>query len=83
MEFKIKNIDGSSAGNHKVRESVFGIQPNLSVVRQAVLSELSNTRTGEVEFLSLNVKFLSSISEAISIRYFEKCITLFCDNFCV
>ncbi len=46
MEFKIKNIDGSSAGNHKVRESVFGIQPNLSVVRQAVLSELSNKRQG-------------------------------------
>ena len=32
---------------------------------------MSNTRTGEVEFLSLNVKFLSSISDAISIKYFE------------
>ena len=35
------------------------------------MSELSKTKTGEVESLRLKVIFLSSISVAISIRYFE------------
>ena len=46
MKLNIKNINGKSVGDVSVSKDVFGIEPNLPVVRQAVLSELNNMRQG-------------------------------------
>lgn len=46
MKFNILKIDGSKVDDLKVDKSVFGIAPNLGVVRQAVLAELTNMRQG-------------------------------------
>ena len=46
MKLNIKNINGKKIGDISVNEEVFGIEPNLSVVRQAILSELNNMRQG-------------------------------------
>ena len=46
MKLIIKDINGKSIGDVSVSKDVFGIEPNLPVVRQAVLSELNNMRQG-------------------------------------
>ena len=46
MKLNIKNINGKKIGDISVNEEVFGIEPNLAVVRQAILSELNNMRQG-------------------------------------
>ena len=46
MKLNIKNINGKSVGDVSVNKDVFGIEPNLPVVRQAILSELNNMRQG-------------------------------------
>ena len=46
MKLNIKDINGKSVGDVSVSEGVFGIEPNMPVVRQAVLSELNNMRQG-------------------------------------
>ena len=46
MKLIIKNINGKSIGDVSVSKDVFGIVPNLPVVRQAILSELNNMRQG-------------------------------------
>ena len=46
MKLKIKDINGKSVGDVSVNKDVFGIEPNLPVVRQAILSELNNMRQG-------------------------------------
>ena len=46
MKLNIKDINGKSVGDVSVSEDVFGIEPNLPVVRQAILSELNNMRQG-------------------------------------
>ena len=46
MKLNIKNINGKSVGDVSVNKDVFGIKPNLPVVRQAILSELNNMRQG-------------------------------------
>ena len=46
MKLNIKNINGKKIGDVSVNEEVFGIEPNLSAVRQAILSELNNMRQG-------------------------------------
>ena len=46
MKLNIKNINGKSVGDVSVSKDVFGIVPNLPVVRQAILSELNNMRQG-------------------------------------
>ena len=46
MKLNIKDINGKSVGDVSVSKDVFGMEPNLAVVRQAVLSELNNMRQG-------------------------------------
>ncbi len=46
MKLNIKDISGKSVGDVSVNKDVFGIEPNLPVVRQAILSELNNMRQG-------------------------------------
>ena len=46
MKLIIKDINGKSIGDVSVSKDVFGIEPNLPVVRQAVLSELNNMLQG-------------------------------------
>ena len=46
MKLNIKDINGKSAGDVSVSKDVFGIEPNLPAVRQAILSELNNMRQG-------------------------------------
>ncbi len=46
MELKVYNQDGTESSKIKVDASVFGITPNETVVHQAVLSEMANSRQG-------------------------------------
>ena len=46
MKLNIKDINGKSVGDVSVNKDVYGIEPNLPVVRQAILSELNNMRQG-------------------------------------
>ena len=46
MKLKIKDMNGKSVGDVSVSKDVFGIEPNLPVVRQAILSELNNMGQG-------------------------------------
>jgi len=46
MKLDVIKLDGSKAGNIAADKTVFGIEPNEAVVRQAVLAELTNMRQG-------------------------------------
>ena len=46
MKLDIRKLDGSKAGDLNTDKSVFGIEPNHAVVRQAVLAEMTNMRQG-------------------------------------
>ena len=46
MKLNILNNDGSEGKSVTVDKSVFGIKPNESVVHQAVIAELANSRQG-------------------------------------
>ena len=46
MKLNLKDINGKKVGDVSVAKEVFGIKPNLAVVRQAILSELNNMRQG-------------------------------------
>ena len=46
MKLDVLKIDGSKVGNISVDKTVFGIEPNAAVVRQAVLAEMTNMRQG-------------------------------------
>ena len=46
MKFNITKEDGSKGPSINVDDSVFGIEPNNSVVHQAVVAELANGRQG-------------------------------------
>lgn len=46
MELQVKKLDGTDDSKIKVDDSVFGIEPNESVVHQAIIAELSNLRQG-------------------------------------
>lgn len=46
MEFDILNLNGQKVNSFKAEPSVFGIEPNISAIRQAVLSEMANMRQG-------------------------------------
>ena len=46
MKLNILKLDGSKSSQIKADESVFGIEPNGPVIRQAVLAELTNLRQG-------------------------------------
>ena len=46
MKLDIQTLDGSKTGDLSADKSVFGIEPNHAVVRQAVLAEMTNMRQG-------------------------------------
>ena len=46
MKLDVLKIDGSKAGNVTADKTVFGIEPNAAVIRQAVLAEMTNMRQG-------------------------------------
>ena len=46
MELQVLNQDGSQSSKIKVDDSVFGIEPNKTVVHQTVQSEMTNSRQG-------------------------------------
>jgi large subunit ribosomal protein L4 len=46
MKLDIIALDGSKSGNITADNTVFGIEPNSAVVRQAVLAEMTNMRQG-------------------------------------
>ncbi len=46
MTIDILKIDGSSAGSMELPEEIFGIEPNVSVMHQAVKMYLANQRQG-------------------------------------
>jgi len=46
MKLKVINQDGGKGSTVTVDDSVFGIKPNESVVHQAVVAELANSRQG-------------------------------------
>jgi large subunit ribosomal protein L4 len=46
MILDVLKIDGSKAGDITADKTVFGIEPNAAVVRQAVLAEMTNMRQG-------------------------------------
>ena len=46
MKFDIVNLKGSKVSNLNADSNVFGIEPNIGAIRQAVLSEMTNMRQG-------------------------------------
>jgi len=46
MQLPVYKLDGTQASKMKVSDTVFGVEPNLHVVHQAVLAELANSRQG-------------------------------------
>ena len=46
MKLDVLKIDGSKDGNITADKTVFGVEPNAAVVRQAVLAEMTNMRQG-------------------------------------
>ncbi len=46
MKLDIIKQDGSKSGNIEADKTVFGIEPNTAVIRQAVLAEMTNMRQG-------------------------------------
>ena len=46
MNLDVINLKGEKVSDLKAEEAVFGIKPNNGVVRQAVLSEMTNLRQG-------------------------------------
>ncbi|HPE21106.1 MAG TPA: 50S ribosomal protein L4 [Candidatus Mcinerneyibacteriales bacterium] len=46
MELKVFNMEGQEIGKEKVSEYVFGIEPNMALIHQAVVRQLANKRVG-------------------------------------
>ncbi len=46
MELKVYNMKAKEIGTEKVADSVFGIEPNMALVHQAVVRQLANKRVG-------------------------------------
>ena len=46
MKLDVINLSGKKVSSFEAESSVFGIDPNISAVRQAVLSEMANMRQG-------------------------------------
>ena len=46
MKFDIVNLKGSKVSDLNADSNVFGIEPNIGAIRQAVLSEMTNMRQG-------------------------------------
>lgn len=46
MKFDLHNLKGKKISDLQLEDTVFGIEPNRGVVRQAILAELTNMRQG-------------------------------------
>ena len=46
MKFDIVNLKGSKVSDLNADSNVFGIEPNIGAIRQAILSEMTNMRQG-------------------------------------
>jgi len=46
MELKVYNMEGKEVGKEKVSDFVFGIDPNMALIHQAVVRQLANKRVG-------------------------------------
>ena len=46
MQVSIRNMSGEIAGETELRDDVFGIEPNVAVMHQAVVRQLANGRLG-------------------------------------
>ena len=46
MNLSVKNIEGKTVGDVELDDSVFGIQPNLSVLHQILVAQQANRRRG-------------------------------------
>ena len=46
MKLDVINLSGKKVSSFEAEPSIFGIDPNISAIRQAVLSEMANMRQG-------------------------------------
>ncbi|NPA90120.1 MAG: 50S ribosomal protein L4 [Chloroflexi bacterium] len=46
MQVPVYNIEGEQVGEVELKESIFGIQPNVPVMHQALVRQLANARQG-------------------------------------
>ena len=46
MQVVVRNIAGEKVGEAELRDDIFGIEPNVSVMHQALLRQLANKRLG-------------------------------------
>jgi large subunit ribosomal protein L4 len=46
MKFDLHNLKGKKISDLQLEDTVFGIEPNRGVIRQAILAELTNMRQG-------------------------------------
>ena len=46
MQVSIRNMSGEIAGDTELRDDVFGVEPNVAVMHQAVVRQLANGRLG-------------------------------------
>ena len=46
MQVVVKNIAGENVGEAELRDDIFGIEPNVSVMHQALVRQLANRRLG-------------------------------------
>ncbi len=46
MQVVVKNIAGDEVGQAELRDDIFGIEPNVSVMHQALVRQLANGRLG-------------------------------------
>jgi large subunit ribosomal protein L4 len=46
MQVEVKNTAGETVGEVELRDDIFGIEPNESVMHQALVRQLANRRLG-------------------------------------
>jgi large subunit ribosomal protein L4 len=46
MQVQVRNIAGKKVGETELRDDIFGIEPNVSVMHQALVRQLANRRLG-------------------------------------
>lgn len=46
MKVDVKSIDGTTVGELELRDDIFGIEPNVSVMHQALVRQQANARLG-------------------------------------
>ena len=46
LRVAVYNADGEAVGEAELREDIFGIEPNMAVMHQALVRQLANARLG-------------------------------------